>query len=94
MTSKEQLESFISRIEKLSEEKKELQEDIKGVFSEAKSNGFDVKAMRQVIRLRKMRASEREEEEHLVDTYKNALGLQENKYDNRLWIQNNRRSAI
>lgn len=74
-TAKEQLEVFIQRIESLNEEKAKTQELITDVFKEAKNNGFVPKAMRQVIKLRKMHAEERAAEEHIVDTYKNALGL-------------------
>ncbi len=71
----DQLKSFIERIERLEEEKKALSEDIKEVFAEAKGNGFDTKIMRQIIRLRKMDASDRAEQEELLDLYKNAIGM-------------------
>jgi uncharacterized protein (UPF0335 family) len=73
----EQLKSLIERIEKLEEEKAGLAADIRDVFAEAKGTGFDVKIMRQVIRLRKLNASDRQEQEHLLDTYKHALGMAE-----------------
>lgn len=69
------LRSFIERIERLEEEKQGLSEDIKDVYSEAKSHGFDVKIMRQVIRLRKMEEDSRKEQEALIDTYLHALGM-------------------
>jgi len=69
------LTSFIERVERLEEEKAALMEDIKEVFGEAKATGFDVKAMRQVVRLRAMDADKRNEEEAILDTYKNAVGL-------------------
>jgi uncharacterized protein (UPF0335 family) len=71
----EQLKSFIERIERLEEEKKALSDDIREVFAEAKGNGFDTKIMRQIIRLRKMDASDRAEQEELLDLYKNAIGM-------------------
>ena len=70
-----QLRSFIERIERLEEEKKTIADDIKEVFAEAKGNGFDVKAMRTIIRLRKKEQAEREEEEAMLDLYKAALGM-------------------
>lgn len=71
----DRLKSFIERIEKLEEEKKAIADDIKEVFSEAKGTGFDVKIMRQIIRLRKMEPAERSEQEELIDLYKSALGM-------------------
>ncbi|WP_455372610.1 DUF2312 domain-containing protein [Limibacillus halophilus] len=71
----EQLKSFIERIERLEEEKKALSDDIREVYAEAKGNGFDTKIMRQIIRLRKMDASDRAEQEELLDLYKNAIGM-------------------
>ena len=72
----ERLRSFIERIERLEEEKAALAADVREVYAEAKSTGFDVKIMRQVIRLRKMDRNDREEQEHLLDLYKQALGLE------------------
>ena len=71
----ERLKSFIERIERLEEEKKGIADDIKDVFAEAKGTGFDVKIMRQVIRLRKMEANDRQEQEELLDVYMRALGM-------------------
>ena len=71
----DQLRSFIERIERLEEEKKVLGEDIKEVYAEAKSAGFDTKIMRQVIRLRRMNEADRHEQEELVDVYMRALGM-------------------
>ena len=71
----DQLRLFIERIERLEEEKRGMQDDIKDVFLEAKSTGFDPKAMRAVIRLRKMEKNARDEAEALLETYKAALGL-------------------
>ncbi len=71
----DQLRSFIERIERLEEEKAALAEDIKEVYAEAKGTGFDVKIMRQIIRMRKMDESELDEQEALLDLYKRALGM-------------------
>lgn len=73
----ERLRSFIQRIERLEEEKKTISEDIREVFAEAKSNGFDPKIMRQVIKLRKMEVADRQEQEALLETYLTALGMAE-----------------
>ncbi len=70
-----QLRSFIERIERLEEEKKTISDDIKEVFAEAKGTGFDVKAMRTLIRLRKKDQAERQEEEAILDLYMAALGM-------------------
>lgn len=67
--------SYIDRIERLEEEKKALQVDIKEIFEEAKSANFDVKAIKQLLKLRKKNAQERQEEEFVLDMYKKALGL-------------------
>ncbi len=72
----DQLKSIISRVEKLEEEKAGIASDIKDVFSEAKGNGFCVKTIRKIIGMRKKDASEREEEEMILDTYLRALGMQ------------------
>ena len=73
----DQLRSYIERVERLEEEKAALAADIKDVFAEAKGNGFDVKIMRQVIRIRKMDKNERDEQESLLDLYLHALGMSE-----------------
>ena len=72
-----QLNTFVDRIERLEEEKKELSADIREVFSEAKGAGFDVKVLRQVLRLRKMDPADRAETEFLRDEYKKLLGMTE-----------------
>lgn len=72
---RDQLRALIERIERLEEEKKAISEDIKEVYGEAKGNGFDVKAMRQIVRIRKLDASERMEQEAILDTYLHALGM-------------------
>lgn len=71
----DRLRSFVERIERLEEEKAALAADIKEVYSEAKGSGFDVKILRQVVRLRKMDQSERHEQEELLDLYKRALDI-------------------
>ena len=70
------LRQFIERIERLEEEKSALAEDIKEVYSSAKSQGFDAKILRQVVRLRKMDESDRAEQETLLDIYKRAIGME------------------
>lgn len=70
-----QLRAFIERIERLEEEKQTIADDIKEVFAEAKGTGFDTKAMRTIIRLRKKDQAEREEEEAMLDLYLAALGM-------------------
>ncbi|MBR1778613.1 MAG: DUF2312 domain-containing protein [Alphaproteobacteria bacterium] len=67
--------SYIERIEHIEEEKKALQNDIKEIFEEAKSANFDVKAIKQLLKIRKMDDQERQEEEFVLDVYKRALGL-------------------
>ncbi len=71
----EELKTIISRLEKLAEEKSDIAETIKDVFTEAKGRGFDNATIRTILKLRKKDASEREEEENLLDTYMNALGM-------------------
>lgn len=71
----DRLRLLIERIETLEEEKSGIASDIKDVYSEAKSAGFDPKAMKQVVRLRKKEKAEREAEEAIIDVYKAALGL-------------------
>lgn len=71
----ERLKSFIERIERLEEEKAALAADVREVYSEAKSAGFDTKIMRQVVRLRRMDSADRQEQEALLDIYKQAIGL-------------------
>jgi uncharacterized protein (UPF0335 family) len=70
-----QLKSIVERIERLEEEKKTIAADIKEVYAEAKANGFDTKILRKVISLRKKEASEREEEQSMLDVYMAALGM-------------------
>jgi uncharacterized protein (UPF0335 family) len=71
----ERLRSIIERIERLEEERKALASDIKDIYAEAKSAGFEVKVIRQLIQLRKKEPAEVEEQETLLDLYKRALGM-------------------
>ena len=71
----DELNLLFERIEKMEEQKKEIAEDIKDVFAEGKSRGYDVKIMRQVLRLRAMDGDKRQEERYLVDAYASAIGL-------------------
>jgi uncharacterized protein (UPF0335 family) len=73
--AQDRLRSFIERVERLEDEKSVLAADIKEVYAEARSAGFDPKTMRKVVRLRKMEDSDRQEEEFLLDTYLSALGM-------------------
>ena len=75
MVAKDQLKAFIERVERLEEEKKALSDDIRDVYLEAKGNGFDVKALRTIVRLRKIDAAERAEQEAILETYMHALGM-------------------
>jgi len=73
--AKDQLKAIVERIERLEEEKKTISDDIRDVYAEAKGNGFDVKALRTIVRLRKQDANERAEQETILDTYMQALGM-------------------
>jgi len=73
--AKDQLKAFIERVERLEEEKKAIADDIRDVYAEAKGNGFDVKALRTIVRLRKQDANERAEQETILETYMQALGM-------------------
>jgi uncharacterized protein (UPF0335 family) len=73
--AKDQLKSVIERVERLEEEKKTIADDIRDVYAEAKGNGFDVKALRTIVRLRKQDANERQEQETILETYMQALGM-------------------
>lgn len=73
--AKDQLKAFVERIERLAEEKQSLADDIKDVYAEAKGNGYDVKALRHIVKLRKMDKDERAEQEAIVETYLQALGM-------------------
>jgi len=71
----EHLRSFIERIERLEEEKKSLADDIKEIFAEAKGTGFDVKAMRAIIKIRKMDKADVQEQSYMINIYTEALGM-------------------
>jgi uncharacterized protein (UPF0335 family) len=71
----DQLKSIVERIERLHEEKKAIGDDCRDVYAEAKANGFDVKAIRHVVRLRAQDVNERKEQEALLETYLHALGM-------------------
>jgi uncharacterized protein (UPF0335 family) len=73
--SRDQLKSIIERIERLEEEKKTISDDIRDVYAEAKGNGYDVKALRTIVRMRKMDANDRQEQETILETYMHALGM-------------------
>ncbi len=73
--AKDQLKSIVERVERLEEEKKTISDDIRDVYSEAKGNGYDVKALRTIVRLRKQDANERAEQETILETYMQALGM-------------------
>ena len=74
--ARDQLRSFIERIERLEEEKKTIADDIKDVYAEAKANGFDSKILRKIVSLRKQDANERREQEEILETYLRALGME------------------
>jgi uncharacterized protein (UPF0335 family) len=73
--AKDHLKAFVERIERLEEEKKATSDDIRDVYAEAKGNGFDVKALRSIVRLRKLDTDERREQQEVLDTYMHALGM-------------------
>ena len=73
--AKDHLKAFVERIERLEEEKKTIADDIRDVYADAKANGFDTKALRVVIRMRKEDADERKEHEAILETYLHALGM-------------------
>lgn len=74
-SSASRLKSLIERVERLEEEKAGIATDIKELYAEAKGTGFDVKTMRQIVRLRKMGTADRVEQEELLDLYKRVLGM-------------------
>ncbi len=73
--ARDQLKAFVERIERMEEEKAAISEDIKEIYAEAKGNGYDVKTLRAIIRLRKMEPHDLEEQEAMLDLYKSALGM-------------------
>jgi uncharacterized protein (UPF0335 family) len=75
--AKDQLKAFVERVERLEEEKKAIADDIRDVYGEAKVNGYDIKALRTVVRMRKQDVNERKEHEAILETYLHALGMLE-----------------
>lgn len=73
--AKDQLKAIIERIERLEEDKKATSDDIRDVYAEAKGTGFDIKALRTIVRMRKMDTDERREQQEVLDTYLQALGM-------------------
>jgi uncharacterized protein (UPF0335 family) len=73
--AKDHLKAFVERVERLEEEKKAITDDIRDVYGEAKANGFDAKALRTIVRLRKQDADERREQASILETYMHALGM-------------------
>jgi uncharacterized protein (UPF0335 family) len=73
--AKDQLKAFVERVERLEEEKKALSDDIRDVYAEAKAVGYDTKALRTIIRLRKQDKDERQEQQTILETYMDALGM-------------------
>ena len=73
--ARDHLRAFVERIERLEEEKKTIADDIKDVYAEAKANGFDTKALRKIVAIRKQDQNERLEQEAILDTYLHALGM-------------------
>ncbi|HZN29801.1 MAG TPA: DUF2312 domain-containing protein [Xanthobacteraceae bacterium] len=73
--AKDHLKAFVERVERLEEEKKTIADDIRDVYAEAKANGFDTKALRTIVRLRKQDVDERKEQEAILETYMHALGM-------------------
>jgi uncharacterized protein (UPF0335 family) len=73
--AKDQLKAVVERVEKLEEEKKAIADDIRDVYAEAKAHGFDIRALRTIVRLRKQDVDERKEQEAILETYMHALGM-------------------
>src|ERR1700722_16665280 len=73
--AKDHLKAFVERIERLEEEKKAITDDVRDVYAEAKANGFDTRALRALVPLRKQDADERREHEAILETYMHALGM-------------------
>jgi uncharacterized protein (UPF0335 family) len=73
--AKDQLKAFVERVERLEEEKKAIADDVRDVYAEAKASGYDVKALRTVVKLRKQDINERKEQEAILETYLHALGM-------------------
>jgi uncharacterized protein (UPF0335 family) len=75
--AKDRLKAFVERVEKLEEEKKAISDDVRDVYAEAKASGYDTKALRTVVKLRKLDINERKEQEAVLETYMHALGMLE-----------------
>jgi len=75
VVSKDQIRSIIERIERLEEDKEAIASDIKDIYAESKSNGYDVKALRTIVRMRKMDAHDRQEAETVLEFYMHAMGM-------------------
>jgi len=73
--AKDQLKAIVERIERLEEEKKATSDDIRDVYAEAKGTGFDIKALRSIVRMRKQDTDARREEQAVLEMYMNALGM-------------------
>jgi uncharacterized protein (UPF0335 family) len=73
--AKDQLKAFVERVERLEEEKKTISDDIRDVYAEAKAVGYDTKALRTIVRMRKQDVDERKEQETILETYMHALGM-------------------
>ena len=73
--AKDQIRSIVERVERLEEERKTISDDIRDVYVEAKGNGYDVKALRTIVRMRKQDANERSEQESILELYMMALGM-------------------
>lgn len=73
--AKDQLRSIIERIERLEEQKGDIASDVKDVYAESKGQGFDVKALRTIVRMRRQDANERAEQDAILDTYMQAMGM-------------------
>lgn len=73
--AKDQIRTIIERIERLEEEKKTISDDVRDIYKEAGGNGFDVKALRTIVRMRKQDAGERQEQETILETYMHAMGM-------------------
>lgn len=76
METKERLKSIIERVERLEEEKAALAEDIKEIYAEAKGNGFDTKALKKIVKIRKMDEQKRKEEQEILELYLSAIGME------------------
>ena len=75
LVSKDQIKAIIERVERMEEEKKTISDDIRDIYKEAGGNGFDTKALRTIVRMRKMDANDRAEQETILETYMHALGM-------------------